>query len=358
MKCIFIILFSFFLISEVNGQNIELDALVQEGMKLHEDGKFNEAIKKFEEALKINESYPMANYAMAVSCMALEMYNFATKYATIALVETTDDKLKKEIYILLGNVLDLRSLPYEAIEVYKEAILLYPDYFLIYFNLAITYLGVNDPENAESAVISSIKNNPYHLNSQLLLFNLNLRKNLLRETLLSAYFILMLEPNSPRAVEIKSIIDKILDYSKAERYSISVNNDNSVDIFISSDNIVEAMFEAFNQVKKEKIRNKTIHITISGNNQIYYPKENETKIETFINATRKIFESQHKFKKNNEFWNEVHLKTLKELINTNNLIPFCYYISQSQKTPEVLKWIEENQEKIDALRLWIDLNKE
>ena len=53
---------TFFFFSYTFSQDNSADALINEGVELHDDGKYEDAIKKYEEALKIEPRYLSARH--------------------------------------------------------------------------------------------------------------------------------------------------------------------------------------------------------------------------------------------------------------------------------------------------------
>lgn len=57
------------------------DELYDEGIKLKEQGKLDEAIAKFEEALKLDQMFALAHSALAVTCTKTGMHEKAIQHA-------------------------------------------------------------------------------------------------------------------------------------------------------------------------------------------------------------------------------------------------------------------------------------
>ncbi|OGU60846.1 MAG: hypothetical protein A2X64_04580 [Ignavibacteria bacterium GWF2_33_9] len=337
-----IILFEIFT-TILSAQTYSIEELVRQGVELHEQGKYNEAIKKYEEALKIDENSALANLEMAVTCLSLELYDYATKYATIALVEATEDRIKMGAYLVLGSVLEKRNLPLEAVNVYEEAIQLFPHNFDLYYKLAVQAIKLEDFEKGETAIISSIKENSAFPEPYLILNDLMLRKKARIKAMFSIYYFLMLEPDSPAAQIYLKLLLSLFTYEGDVKYF--GNSNTHAHLFI---NMNEREFSSAEALLHMTFYNKTIE---------YKDKEAKT-LEFFMEMTKEFFQIVKNSSQNSDgFWWENFVNKFADILTTNNLEPFCYYISQSLNSPEVQKWIENNQEKIDALRLWIDLNK-
>jgi hypothetical protein len=152
-----------------------------------------------------------------------------------------------------------------------------------------------------------------------------------------------LEPNSGRAENYRKLINGLFTY---EGRVISSNNNNThIHLFVNPNDEEFTSAETF------------LHMTFYSKSK-ENAKKKAKEIDFFIEMTKEFFQIINNFSEDKDnFWGTIFLKKFADIMTTNNLEPFCYYISQSLKEPEINKWIENNPEKIDALRLWIDLNK-
>jgi tetratricopeptide (TPR) repeat protein len=112
--------------------------LIKQGVDLHNQGKYAEAISKFEGVLKTDPENGYANYEMAFSLYASKKPEDAIPHLEKA-VKSTNISLSVAAYALLASIYDEVNKPKKAIETYKEAIKINPDYPQIYYNLGIAY---------------------------------------------------------------------------------------------------------------------------------------------------------------------------------------------------------------------------
>jgi tetratricopeptide (TPR) repeat protein len=340
MKILLLSLIALFLSTFLFAQNSSIEELVREGAKLHDQGKFKQALEKYEEALEIDENSPVVHYEMAYSYMSLEDYEKAIKHCKIALKENKDERFHAGIMVLLGSAYDMNDEADKSIEIYEEAIKKNPHDYLLYYNLAVTAFKAREIEKAESAAISGIKENPNHANSHFILFNIMLERKSRIKAIITAYNYLLIEPNAQRSKFAINILKDLLNggvkKDSENKINISISNDPNDTTFVGVETML-GLTAAYNLTQEN---------------------EKKTEMELFVEQTKRFIHFTSNLKQDNSgFWVDDYLSKLSEILKTNNLEAFCYYISQSLKNPEVDKWIENNQEKIDALRLWIDLNK-
>jgi tetratricopeptide (TPR) repeat protein len=174
-------------------------ALVKEGVKLNNAGKYAEAVNKYAEALKADSNNVYANYGMAFSLLNAGRGDEGINY--LQKVIKANSSITAWAYDLLGSVYDKDHNPDKAIEAFNEGIKVDPKYQELYYNLALVYFRGKNYAQAEKTVIESIKLDPKHANSQrvyaLVCFHQNKRAN----ALLGFCSFLLLEPQGVRSTE-------------------------------------------------------------------------------------------------------------------------------------------------------------
>jgi len=88
-----------------------------------------------------------------------------------------------------------------------------------------------------------------------------------------------------------------------------------------------------------------------------YLEENKGKseFELFSESNKSLFTILGELKgKNNGFWWDFYVTIFYDLVNSNNVEAFSYYISQSEKSDLINKWITDNSAKIQSLTNWIE----
>src|SRR5262245_32515545 len=113
--------------------------VLREGIALYDQGKFDEAMARYEQVLKSNPENVVAMYEMAQTLQqkkefqkAIDLAAKGTQYNTPSL---------PQFYALIGTVLDLGGHPQQAVEIYNKGIALNtPNAGILYVNLAATYM--------------------------------------------------------------------------------------------------------------------------------------------------------------------------------------------------------------------------
>src|SRR5262245_42161200 len=104
---------------------------IEAGIKLHDAGKYDEAIGKYEEVLKLSPANMTALYELAYSFAANKEYEKSLAAATRG-TEYQSDELPM-FYDLIGGAYDSLGEPQKAIDAYKKGIQIVPDASTLYF---------------------------------------------------------------------------------------------------------------------------------------------------------------------------------------------------------------------------------
>ena len=152
------------------------NALCKEGMALHDQGKFEEAIRKFDEGLKILPYNATLIYDKAYSLVAMGKNAEAKKLLEKLFKKGNTDEDVSMPYVFYANLLDDDGEAMQALEVYDKALeyvspLDVPTIQLINYNKALTLYNLKDEDKAKvedrvqqifNHLDNSIECNPTH----------------------------------------------------------------------------------------------------------------------------------------------------------------------------------------------------
>jgi tetratricopeptide (TPR) repeat protein len=189
--------------------NNQANDLIKQGVDLHNAGKYDEAIAKFNEALKADPANGYANYELAFSLYASKKPNDAIPYLEKA-AKSASTSLIVPAYALLATIYDEGKQPQKAIETYNAAIKINPAYPQIYYNLGIAYFRNQQYAEAENSAIEAIKHDPKNASSQRLYALVCFHQNKRANALLGFCSFLLVEPTGARAAEAFSNIQHII----------------------------------------------------------------------------------------------------------------------------------------------------
>jgi tetratricopeptide (TPR) repeat protein len=365
MKISFV--FCFFLLISVPlfSQSEALVALIKEGIELHDNGKYKEAIEKYEAAAKIDPKNTSVNYEMANTYVALNDYKKAIKFAD-KVIDLKDSNLD-EAYMLKGTALDMSGKPKDAIKVYKAGIKSNPKSYLLHFNLGITLTQEKEYKEAELSYLEAIRNKPSHASSHLQLGNIGTIQKSKTKGLLSYYFYLLLDPNNKFSklayTQIQDLMpmdaEQMKDKDKPNVFNIVLPSGgdievSSLDLLLSIIPLGENIVKDSLNLKIKGAKNAADSASIQEALDKITPKNAfaafAKKNETFFKSIGEINE-----KKDGKvsFWWSFYAAFFAELQKNGHTEAFSYYISQPSKDASVKNWLKENDDKVKKFSKWI-----
>ena len=183
--------------------------LIKQGVDLHNQGNYTEAINKFTEALKTDPENGYANYEISLSLYYIKRPDDAMPHLEKA-VKSTNKELAVASYSLLASIYDEKNQSAKAVDIYKEAIKINPDYPQIFYNLGIVYSRMQQYPEAENAAIEAIKHNPKNASSLRLYALVCFHENKRANALMGLCSFILVEPTGARAGEAYGNIQHIL----------------------------------------------------------------------------------------------------------------------------------------------------
>ena len=174
-------------------------ATIEAGIKLHDAGKFDEAIAKYEEVLKLSPANMTALYELAYSFGANQEYEKSLAAATRG-TEYESEELPL-FYDLIGGAYDSLGQPQKAIDAYKKGIQIVPDASMLYYNMGVTYLeSLKNPDEARRALEKAVALDPKEPEFHLMLAQVFQSNGYATPALLAFSTYLIQAPTGPRAL--------------------------------------------------------------------------------------------------------------------------------------------------------------
>ena len=311
----------------------ELDSLVKEGIELHDAGEFEAAIKKYEDALQYDKNSSLINYELGYTNYVKGDYKYAIKY--LDKVIKNNNGYLKEAYTAKGSSLDNLGKPKAAIKTYEKAIKIFPEEYLLYFNLGLTRYNEGMIKDAEKDIKSGLQLNPTHNTSNYLLGIIKMEQGRRIESMLAFHFFLLLEPNTQRSKEALSRLDRLMNagITKKDEKNIEINirSLGAKDDF-SSANLMLSLLGASNRTEENKDKSKQ---------QLFY--ENTKSLFSVLN--------EQKEGKTGLWW-DLYVNFYSSLLDSGHMEAYCYHITQQQGDAEQ-KWVTENEEKMTQFYQWL-----
>lgn len=309
-------------------QTEEAKGLIKEGMALNSEGKYAEAIEKYQAALKLDPGYAQANYQIGFPLLAEHRGSEAIPFVERAIKSSENPNLTAACYDLLGSIYDQDHQTQKAIDAYKEGIKVAPDMQRLHFNLGIVYSRNKQYAEAETEAIEAIKLDPKHAGSQRMYALVTFHQNKRVNALLALCSFIMLEPNTPRSAEAYNNIQSILKGGVLKDIAASPKSNPET--------------EAMNAIIQATISN----LKLKGMRPM---DALETELRNIFTKAGEL--SQKKTAKG--FFDKFYAEYFYKLTQTDNMTAFTRLVSLSANKAENARWMDEHSQLVKDLDQWI-----
>lgn len=136
------------------------DPRIDEGTKLHDQGKYDEALAKYRAVLADDPTNDLARYEIALTLHA--QGKFAECRDTIEPISKKKSDWQIRALAVLGNCLDGADDPRGAVAAYKRGLKIAPDDAGLLYNAAITQIRLNNPDEARKLLKKELTIRPDH----------------------------------------------------------------------------------------------------------------------------------------------------------------------------------------------------
>lgn len=307
--------------------------LIKEGVQLNDQGKYAEAIAKYNEALKIDPENAQANYEMGFTQVQSGKGNDGIPYAEKAIEKSNSPQLKAACYDMLGSIYDNDHQTQKAIEAYKNGIQVNPKYQRLYYNLGLTYFRNKQFAEAETNATEAIKLDPKHASSlrmyALVTFHQNKRVN----ALMGFCSFLLLNPQGPQAAEAFGNIQHIFQGGILKNAS----GKNTIILSPKGNQENEAMNLA---ISMAAVTGKNKKLT--GMDLLQY------ELKSIFTIAGETIEK----KTDKDFYDKFFADYFYKLAKSDNMPAFTRLVSLSANKDANTKWMSEHEEQVKALDNW------
>lgn len=315
------------------GQVDLVQQLIDEGVTKHDSGKYAEAIALYQRALQLNPTSSVANYEISYSYLMDGDYRNAVKYSRIAIKQKDDSQLSA--YITCGSALDMMGKTNRSIKVYEKAMKRY-DYYLLYYNHAVSCLVGGKLNKAYNSAIKAIQDNPSHASSHLILSKIMARKGERVKAMLPLYFFLLLEPDTPRATMAYENLRKYMDAGVSEKPGKKIVV--SVPVKGMSDFAAAEML-----------------LSLAKTTQTLDKDSTDTDLQHFAEINEQLFKGLGELKKDHTgFWWDFYVTFFSEMADKGLSEAYSYYISQLQGE-EATDWFDWHNDDFERFKIWVSV---
>ncbi len=336
-KCIFLIL-SILLTSHIFGQKEEVDQIIDQGVALHEYGLYDDALRKYTQALAADKKNLRAKYEMAYAYLALKKWDEAIYYSYEVVDEEGEYYL--DACMLYGAALNKSGRAKQSVRFFRKIIKEYPEEYLLYYNLAISHYTAGEIDEAQKNVQEAIRINKTHMDSHFLLSGIMQDKGERLKGMLPLYYLLLYEQDSPRSVEAYERLQLIWR-------SAAVMRKKEVSLPISSLSSSSAVM--------------AIEIGVGAIASTYMIDEAKNKLEEpykLAGQTQELLDLMDELQSGElDFFDIYYIDFFNLLTRNQHAEVFSYYISNCVHKDKVLLWITENNSPFASFMDWMELQE-
>ena len=314
-----------------------IDSLTKSGNTLRESGLSELAIAEYQKALAIDKESSVVNYEMAFTYFTINNFRNTIKFCNRIISSKSEKTI--EAYILKGSALDYMGKSKKSIRLYNQAIKLYPNNYLLHYNLGITYHNRNKLAEAEVQYLRSIEIDKLQPSSHYMLGVLMNGRGERVKSMLSLYFFLLLEPNTERSTEAYKLLQK----QWKQNIEINPSTPNTFKIKYTPNEVRD-----FNAID---LAISSIYIKNSGR-----IRKTLNAYESMISNTTSLFSviGDYKSTIDKGLWTDFYSTFFNDLVIANQVEPFYYYISSTCDDIIINSWLESNKEKIVLFSNWVN----
>jgi tetratricopeptide (TPR) repeat protein len=320
-------------------------ALVEQGVALYDQGKPDEAVLRYKEALKQDPTNTIARYELALTYNALGRNEEAVALCRQLLKQEVNPSAS--FYSTYGNALDGLQQPKEAAKIYREGLQRYPADAPLHFNLGVTQAtALGQPAEAIGSMQQSVRYRPGNANSLNALSLLLQQEGNRVPALLVRLRLLEVEPTGPRAEAALARFDALLGQG------VEKTGAKAVTINISP----ETLKNAGKKGRPDNFGQADMLLSMSGAMDFSEENKDKTPTEQLIrklDALISVLDELHPAQQEGFTWHYI-VPYFVELKKQGYLPALAYAVQESRaaRTPDVHNWLANHTATVEEFRSW------
>ena len=330
LKIFLLILFISFSHSVFSQTNKEKAyAKYKEGIKLVDNGKFDEGINKYNEALKFDPDNIVYKYESAYAYYALGKYQ---KVVDVLEKIVDDEKVYDQVYQLLGNAYDMLGNKKESIETYIEGLKKFPKSGCLHMEIGNLLYAHNIFTEAVLAYEKGVEVEPTYSSNYYHAAMLFSESDQEIWSMIYGELFINLEPNSKRAAEMSKALFFIY------RHRIEIKGDTLGIYFFQTGDTTKNKRNEFAITYLA-----LIVLAIQGEKNIY--------LNPLDRIRTKFIDTYYEEGLNSKFPN-VLFDYQKKIRDAGHFEAYNHFLLQKGDEEDFEDWKRKNKDKWEAFQIW------
>jgi tetratricopeptide (TPR) repeat protein len=326
------------------------DELVHQGVALHDEGKYDQAVAKYDQALLQDKDNFLALTEKAYSLSMLQKYDEAIACCKKVIALNPNSTELGMVYVTYGNALDAQNKGDESIRIYDEGLKKNPNFYQLYFNKGVTLIGLTKYDDAILAFQKAVTIKPTHASSHNALSTLLAAQKKTIPSLLASCRFLILEPKGTRASRNLDNIKQATmgGVEKTGKNSFSINLDPS----LLGDTTANG------KPKENSFANTELIMSFSA--AIFSDKKiakSNAAQKLNLYMTTLCGSLKEEQSKSSGFYWTYYVPFFLEMQEKEYLETFCYIAYASSDEKGIAKWINEHSAEVNQFYKWAEAYK-
>lgn len=334
-------------------QRPKILSLIEEGVALHDQGEYKQAIEKYQDALKLQPGCPQATYEIALSYLAMKDFNKASEFST-AVINTNDKQLSPGAYAVKSEALVEMDRLDEAISLLHEGLGKYGDEYLLHFNMAVNYYKKDDMDKTLEHIKKAIDLDKSHSGAFLLYAYALNNSGLWVQSILSMQMFLLLEPDSQRS---KNAFEEMLQTMRIKKIGEPVERSFIQQQMMRNKGTLLHPEETPPLSVKDGLNRdlvyKAINVTLDSLQATPVVEDEFTQFKAVNQAIMKVLQKESLNANSQGVLWTFYVPFFSSIELSNYYDTFCRYISVSYY-PESLAWWQQNRLAAENFVRWFE----
>lgn len=304
-------------------QRINSAELILKGNELHNEGKYKEAAKLYQQVPRNDSNYMKSRYELALTQLADTAYNDALQTCEKVLALNTHEH-RMQLMLAHGSILDDMGNSERALRIYDSALLVYPNANELWFNKGVTFMRLEKLDEAVKIFQNLLIRDPYYASAHFRLAQCAIQQGQMVPAMYALTTYLMVSPSGTHFSNAIKLLDNI---SKGTEEIMAYANANTPD----------ATFAATERILLSKIALDKGYKLEAGID------------DPIVRQLQVILEKVQCQPGNNNFWVQYYVPLFEQIKNKKAFEPAIFYAFSNVDIEAVQRYNKKNAAQVKAV---------